>query len=153
MNKFPTIISQSSIPFALQGRISSGFELLVISDNCSPALRNAMPRNSAGKFSGRLACSWINLIRRNYNWAYSNALPEMDREILEAGDEDIISFQPGSQLQFAWRSYSDKLWREKVQKRLDRQKLDLCKAIIANDKNAIANAIGPIILACEGYSN
>ncbi len=153
MDKLPIMITRSSIPFALQGRTIEGFQLLVISDTCPLGLRNAMPRNNAGKFHGRLSSSWINfLFRKNYNWAYSSSLPKIASEYSEDRDQNTIEFQADSQLQFCWKSHSSEAWRAKVQKQLDRQKLDLCKAIIANDDSNIANILSPIILACEGYS-
>ena len=47
MKTFPIVIPNSGIHFALRGRLNNGFELLVISEDCPVALRNAMPSNSA----------------------------------------------------------------------------------------------------------
>jgi len=158
--RVPIRIHNSVVHFALRGRLLSGFELLVVSANCPVTLYNAMPSNSADKTSGRLARIWFNTFRGGYNWAYSGSLPIIEvtatpgEQYKPTGNDsqEDTGFQPESRLQFAWRAYSSKRLRSNVQEQLDRQKLDLCKAILAKDELSVANALAPIILECEGYS-
>ncbi|MBV8216665.1 MAG: hypothetical protein JOZ08_25895 [Verrucomicrobia bacterium] len=42
--------------------------------------------------------------------------------------------------------------RSAVQKQLDRQKLEICKAILGNNELTLASALALVILECEGYS-
>jgi hypothetical protein len=163
MSKFPISIPHSNIHFALRGRLGSNFQLLAMSENCPVALHNAMPNNSAGKTSGRLARAWFNLFQRDYNWAYSDHLPSIgqsvdtssdpaDKSVIEIKHNDISVFYPQSRLHFAWRAFSNKDMRSAVQKQLDRKKLEICKAILENDELTLSNALAPVILECEGYS-
>jgi hypothetical protein len=163
MSKFPIRIRNSNIHFALRGRLSSDFELLAISENCPVGLHNAMPNNSAGKTSGRLARMWFNSLCRDYNWAYSDHLPKItqpadpssespEKSAIEIKHNDVSIFYPESRLHFAWRAYSNKNMRSAVQKQLDRQKLEICKAILDKDELTLADALAPVILECEGYS-
>jgi hypothetical protein len=163
MSKFPIRIPNSSIHFALRGSLGNGIQLLAVSENCPVALHNAMPDNSAGKASGCLARVWFNMLRREYNWAYSDYLPKVTQSVDRSSDapekselqirqNDIPGFRPESRLQFAWRAYSNKSLRSGVQKQLDRHKLAICRAIVDNDELSLAAALAPVILECEGYS-
>jgi hypothetical protein len=162
MTPDPIRIPNATTHFAVWGRLYSGFRLLVVSDDCPLALLNAMPNNPSGELSGRLECEWSNIFKPSYNWAYSGSLPDLGPSQVapppsmpESGSEVgaySIGFQPGSRLQLAWRGYSTMRVRSRVQKQLDLQKVDLCEAIIAGDKNAVSNSLGPILLECEGYS-
>jgi hypothetical protein len=163
MSNFPIRIPNSVIHFALRGRLESDFELLAVSENCPVGLYNAMPINSAGNLCGRLARVWFNLLRHDCNWAYSNYVPKIissedstsnapQTAKIPVSNDEFPKFHPESRLQFAWRAYSNQSLRKRVQRQLDRQKVDICNAILARDELSLANALGPVILECEGYS-
>ena len=164
MKNFPIRIPNSAIHFALRGRLKSGFALLATSENCPLTLYDATPTNSAGKLSGHLKrTTLINIIMPNYNWVYSETLPKFEpHPEVPSGDQreqteehegiGNIEFQVESRLQFAWKAYSTSHLRSRVQKQLDRQRMDLCKAILAYHELSLAEALAPILLQCEGYS-
>jgi hypothetical protein len=163
MEGLPVRLPNARVPFALRGRLDTGFELLVASDDCPVSLFNAMPGNSAGESSGHLRRHWFCFFKPHFNWAYSGSLPPLENPITSpplghaektVGNPEGGRFRlhPGGGLEFAWRAYSTKGMRSRVQERLDRQRLDLHRAIVAGDPTSIATALAPVLLECEGYS-
>jgi hypothetical protein len=137
--------------------------VLVISEGCPLALRNAIPDNSVGRMSGCLKAIWFNRLKPGYNWVYSGVLPEFGQpreQSLTSPNESIhasvmapvTGFHLGSRLQFVWRAYGNADLRSRVQRQLDRQAGDLCKAILEGSVNSVADTMSPIILECTGYS-
>ena len=162
MTELPIELAHSDVHFALRGSLKVGYQVLVISEGCPLALRNAMPDNSAGRMSGCLRTVWFNRLKPGYHWVYSGVLPDFDqfREQSLTSPEpcqasataSLTGFHLGSRLQFVWRAYGNANLRSRVQRQLDRQAGDLCRAILEGSVNSVADTMAPIILECTGYS-
>ncbi len=162
MIKLPIEIAHSNVHFAFRGHLQGWFRLLVISEGCPLALRNAMPDNPADRTSGRLRSVWFNRLKPAYHWALSEILPDFGHPVGQLIDNLNESspasvpalktgFQPGSRLQLAWRSYGNAGLRSRVKRQLDRRAADICTAILRGSADAVADIIAPIVLECEGY--